>query len=171
MAVSDAVFNALDVNQDGVLDQNEFSQLAGGVAVGSASGYETYGTSGLVGGYGGYGGYSGYSGYDTSLGYANGGYGYGSASAYESSGAYNGGAYAASAGTVYDGSVLMVVHQLFKPMQLMLKVSIKILTQQSFVVQHQLVFKPTHKTFVYDSFNHLQYHPMVYVIFFLSDLI
>ena len=105
MAVSDAVFNALDVNQDGVLDQNEFSQLAGGVAVGSASGYETYGTSGLVGGYGGYGGYSGYSGYDTSLGYANGGYGYGSASAYESSGAYNGGAYAASAGTVYDGSV------------------------------------------------------------------
>jgi hypothetical protein len=48
-----------------------------------------------------------------------------------------------------------IVHkQPCKHMQLMLKVFIKIQTHKSSVVQLQVVYKPTHKIFEFDSFNH-----------------
>jgi len=53
-------------------------------------------------------------------------------------------------------------HLLHKHTQLMLKVSTLTQTQQSFVVQLQLVFKPTHKTLQFASFNHHQSHPMAH---------
>jgi hypothetical protein len=44
----------------------------------------------------------------------------------------------------------------------MLKVSILTQTHKSFVVQLQLVFKPTHKTLQFASFNHHLFHPMAH---------
>ena len=48
---------------------------------------------------------------------------------------------------------------LFKPMPPMLKVSSKIPTHKSFVVQQLVVSKHTHKTSKFDSSNHHLFHP------------
>jgi len=55
-----------------------------------------------------------------------------------------------------------VVQVVFKHMQLMLKVSIKIQIHKSSVVQLQVVFKPTHKTSKFASFNHHLSHPQAH---------
>jgi hypothetical protein len=55
------------------------------------------------------------------------------------------------------------VHKvLFKHTQLMLKVSIKIQTHKSSVVRLQVVYKPTHKTSEFASFNHHLSHPQAH---------
>jgi hypothetical protein len=51
---------------------------------------------------------------------------------------------------------------LFKHIQLMLKVSIKIQTHKSSVVRLQVVYKPTHKTSEFASFNHHLSHPQAH---------
>jgi hypothetical protein len=84
---ANALFNALDVNADGVIDRNEFSQLLGGV---------TYATDAS-------------SGYDVTNLYSSGAYGagYGGSASYDSSASYGAGssaAYGASAAQVYDAS-------------------------------------------------------------------
>jgi hypothetical protein len=51
---------------------------------------------------------------------------------------------------------------LFNNTQLMLKVSSKIQTHKSSVAQHQVVYKPIHKTSKFDSFNHHPSHPQAH---------
>jgi hypothetical protein len=83
--VAQAVFNQADTNQDGGIDQNEFSQFVSG---------------GLSGGYGGAGyglGAGGSSGYQSGVSYGSSGYGAGAvgggyeSASYESSTGYGGG--------------------------------------------------------------------------------
>jgi hypothetical protein len=59
-------------------------------------------------------------------------------------------------------AILVVPQQQQSHIQLMLKVTIKILTHKSFVVHLLVAYKPIHKTSEFASFNHHQSHPQAH---------
>jgi hypothetical protein len=95
---ANAIFNQVDANADGVIDQGEFNQFVSGASYGSGLGY------GYGAGYG-YGGWSGANNYGYNLGYNGLGNFYGGYAGYDASAAAGVDAsYVVSGGNAFDAS-------------------------------------------------------------------